>query len=117
MHQHVAKTGKLVVPGHLGDVPLKMPERRYVDSAIVWKLRKTASWISQPLHSLTLKGGQQFPFCSRDFQIAYIALSWTVSTECYVKRPARLRNRGYNLAFSHNGNCCMHANSRCPACC
>jgi hypothetical protein len=24
---------------------------------------------------------------------------------CYVKHPARLRNRGYNWAFSHNGNC------------
>ncbi len=52
-----------------------------------------------------LNGPQQFPFCSRDFQIAYPVLTVQDSALCYVKHPARLRNRGYNLAFSHNGNC------------
>ena len=48
---------------------------------------------------------QQFPLCSRDFQIAYPVLTVQDSALCYVKHPARLRNRGYNWAFSHNGNC------------
>ena len=33
--------------------------------------------------------------------------SWGITiprTLCYVKHPARLRNRGYNWTFSHNGN-------------
>jgi len=41
----------------------------------------------------------------KDSNSRFVAAISKSRTLCYVKHPARLRNRGYNLTFSHNGNC------------
>ena len=46
-----------------------------------------------------------YPVLSSRTVLTALYLAVQDSALCYVKHPARLRNRGYNLAFSHNGNC------------
>ena len=89
--------------------PLANDDRFKMRIAASRRVRLTLQDCLALIHPLTtLKGtqpAQQFPLCSRDFQIAYSVLSSRTvhCAMCYVKHPARLRNRGYNLRFPITG--------------
>jgi len=52
-----------------------------------------------------LSGATYGGYAGRASNSRFVAAISKSRTLCYVKHPARLRNRGYNLVFSHNGNC------------